>query len=211
MIPLIDESLDEYAAQHSESPSTLLSELEAYTKAHCQNPEMVVGSLEAALLRMLVRLTNAKRVLEIGLFTGYSALSVAEVLPHDGQVVSCELSAEHADIARRFLDRSPHGGKVEIRIGPALATLEQLAGPFDFVFLDADKENYLAYYEAVLPKLRAGGLLLADNVLWSGRVLKPRKDTDRALTAFNDAVQGDPRVDNVLLTVRDGVMVVRKR
>lgn len=211
MIPLIDQALDDYATRHSEPPSGLLRELEAYTRVHCQNPEMVIGSLEAALLRMLVKLTGARRVLEIGLFTGYSALSIAEVLPADGNLVSCELSPEHAAIARTFLDRSPHGGKVDIRLGPALATLERLAGPFDFVFLDADKENYLAYYQAVMPKLRKGGLLLADNVLWSGRVLQPSEDTDRAVATFNDAVQRDPRADNVLLTVRDGVMLVRRR
>ncbi len=211
MIPLVDNALEEYAALHSSEPSALLDELERYTYAHCEYPEMVVGRLEGALLRMLVGLSGARRILEIGLYTGYSALTIAEQLPGDGSIISCELDVGHAAVARSFFERSPHGSKIDIRVGPAMDTLPALSGPFDLVFLDADKENYPAYFDAVLPMIRPGGLLVADNVLWSGRVLSPSRDSDRALAAFNDRVQSDPRVENVLLTVRDGVMLARKR
>ena len=213
MIPLIDKALEDYAAQHSSPSSPLRDELQAYTYAHCDSPQMVTGRLEAALLQMLVMITNARRVLEVGTFTGYSALAMAEVLPADGRVITCEIDAERAKIAQSFFDRSAVGSKVEIKLAPARKTLATLADTpaFDLAFIDADKENYKHYYEDILPLLRPGGLLVADNVLWSGRVLNPVKETDRAIVAFNDLVTRDDRVDHVLLTVRDGVMVVRKR
>jgi len=214
MIPLIDKDLDDYAAHHSIAPSALRVELQKFTYEHCANPQMVTGPLEGALLQMLTKISGAHRVLEVGTFTGYSALSFAEALPADGEVFTCEKDEQNAAIAREFFSRSPVGGKIHIEIGPALVTLATLAtrksGTFDLAFLDADKENYPAYFEAILPLLRPGGLLLADNVLWSGRVLKPGKDSDRAIVAFNDKVHKDPRVETVLLTVRDGVMVARK-
>lgn len=211
MIPLIEKDLEQYALEHSLSASPLLQELETYTRAQRNDWQMLVGALEGALLKMLIQLVGARRVLEIGLFTGYSALSMAEAMPEDGELTSCEIDDETAQLARSFLDRSPHGRKVRIRIGPALQTLESLSGPFDLAFIDADKENYCAYYEAVLPLLRTGGLLIADNVLWSGKVLDPKEETDRALVSFNDQVHHDERVDHVLLTVRDGVMLVMKK
>jgi predicted O-methyltransferase YrrM len=161
---------------------------------------------------MLVKLTDAHRILEVGLYTGYSALTMAEAMARDGTIISCEIEREMAALAQSFFDRSPHGRKIEVRIGPALATLQALpAGAlFDLVFLDADKENYCAYYKELLPRLRAGGLLIADNTLWSGNVLKPEQETDRAIVGFNDLVQRDPQVENVLLTVRDGMTLIRK-
>lgn len=210
MITLIDPKLERYASEHSTPPSDLLLELDAYTHAHCDYPEMVVGGLEGALLRLLVQLLHAKRVLEIGLFTGYSALTMAEVLPDDGELISCEIDRGNAAVAQSFFDRSAHGNKIRIEMGPALESLARLDGPFDLVFLDADKENYVGYYDHVVPKLRVGGLIVADNVLWSGQVLDPQNETDHALVAFNSHVQADPRVDNVLLPVRDGVTLARK-
>lgn len=210
MKPLLDPELEQYAADHSTQPGSLLQELEAYTREHMDNPQMVVGRLEAAFLRMLVKLVNARRILEVGLFTGYSALAMAEALNEHGEVVSCELDEDHADVASSFFRRSPVGYKIGIWMGPALESLEKIEGPFDIAFLDADKENYANYYDLVMPKLRPGGLIVADNVLWSGRVLDPEKESDRALVAFNDKVQNDPAVENVLLTVRDGVMLARK-
>ncbi|MDH3637775.1 MAG: class I SAM-dependent methyltransferase [Gammaproteobacteria bacterium] len=210
MIPLIDPKLERYAAVHSTPPTALLAELEAYTKVHCQHPEMVVGGLEGGFLKMLTRLSGAQRVVEIGLFTGYSALSIAEALPDDGELISCDIDAESAAIAQSFFDRSPHGHKIAIQIGPALDTLRHLVGGFDLAFLDADKTRYVSYYEALMPMLNRGGLLVADNVLWSGRVLAPETDADLALVAFNTHVDRDPRVDNILLPLRDGVMLARK-
>ncbi len=213
MDDIIPQRIEDYARAHSTAASPLLAELEAYTRAHRDDAQMLIGPLEGALLKLLVALIGARRVLEVGLFTGYSALTMAEALPDDGKVISCDINPRTAAIARSFFARSPHGGKVDIRLGPALDTLHALpaGAPFDLVFLDADKENYAAYYDLALPLLRAGGLLVADNTLWSGRVLAPQSDSDRALAAFNTKVRDDPAVDNVLLTVRDGVTVVRKR
>lgn len=172
---------------------------------------MLIGPLEAAVLKLLIRLSGARRVLEIGMFTGYSALSMAEALPADGRILSCDIDPQTTRIARDFFARSPHGAKIEPRLGPALATLAALRGEaFDFAFIDADKDNYIAYYEAILPLLRAGGLVVADNVLWSGRVLNPQKDSDHALVAFNRHVHADARVEAAMLTVRDGLFLIRK-
>lgn len=206
----LDPEVDRYAAEHSTQPGELLRELEQYTYDHLENPGMVVGGLEGAFLKMLVRLLDARRALEIGLFTGYSALCMAEAMSGEGKVISCELEEKHAKVARSFIERSPVGHRIDIHMGPALESLKDIDGPFDLVFLDADKENYCNYYDAVLPKLRSGGLIAADNVLWSGRVLDPKEESDRALVAFNSKVHADPNVENVLVTLRDGVMLVRK-
>ena len=211
MIQLIDPALDAYSEKHSHQPIPLLQELETYTYNHCKWPQMVTGSLQGALLRMLVQLTQAKRILEVGLFTGYSALTMAEVLPEDGTITSCEIDEENAKVARSFIDRSPHGNKINIHMGPALETIAGLEGPYDLIFLDADKENYCHYYDNLLPILRPGGLLVADNVLWSGKVLEPKEETDHAVVAFNDKVSNDPGVEVVLLTIRDGVSLIRKK
>jgi caffeoyl-CoA O-methyltransferase len=210
MKPLVDPDLEQYAAEHSTQPGALLRELEQYTYDHLDDPQMVVGRLEGTLLQMLVKLVAARRVLEVGLFTGYSALAMAEALDQHGEVVSCELSEKHIEIARSFFKRSPVGHKIVVHQGPAVDSLADIQGPFDMVFLDADKENYSNYYDLALPMLRSGGLVVADNVLWSGNVLDPKKETDHALVAFNDKVQADPAVENVLLPVRDGVMLARK-
>lgn len=211
MIPIIPPAIEEYCRAHSISASPLRDELFALTLAQCKLPQMLTGPLEGAFLAMLVRLMRARRIVEIGLFTGYSALSMAETLPDDGRIVSCEISEENAAIARQFIARSPHGGKIEIRMGPALDTLQSLNGPFDFAFVDADKENYIAYFEALVPKLVSGGLIAADNVLWSGKVLDPKEPSDRAIVAFNDHVARDARVEVVMLPVRDGVSLIRRR
>lgn len=211
MESLLIKGIEAYARDHSLAPSALANELEAYTNAHCQDPQMLIGPLEAAVLKLLLRIGNARRAIEIGTFTGYSALSMAEALPADGRVVTCDINPETTRIAREFFARSPHGNKIEPRLGPALATLAQLRGEaFDFAFIDADKENYIGYYEAILPLLPAGGIVVADNVLWSGRVLAPQKESDRALVAFNRHIHADTRVEAAMLTVRDGLFVIRK-
>lgn len=213
MKAIIPKKIEEYCLHHTSPRGTLLQKLEKYTRRYCEDSQMLIGPHEGVLLAMLVRLSGARRVLEIGTFTGYSALCMAEALPQNGRLVTCEIKPEHADIARSFFDRSRHGRKIKIHLGPALKTLADLprAARFDFVFLDADKENYVNYYEAVLPRLRPGGLIVADNVLWSGRVLAPKKKTDRAVVAFNKHVRHDPRVECVMLPIRDGVSLIRKR
>jgi caffeoyl-CoA O-methyltransferase len=145
------------------------------------------------------------------MFTGYSALMMAEGLPDDGRLITCDVDPEAESIARRYFSESSHGHKIEIRMGSALETLRAIEGPFDMAFIDADKANYSNYYEACLPLLRSGGLIVADNVLWSGNVLDPRDEDSRAIVAFNKLVQADSRVENVCLTVRDGMMLAWKR
>ena len=211
MKPIVPEAIAAYCVAHSSPPSKLASELEQYTIEHCSYSQMLTGAWGGELLRLLIGATGARRALEIGLFTGYSALTMAEALPEDGELISCDIDPETTKIARRFLDRSPQGRKVSIRLGPALQTLKTLAAPFDFVFIDADKENYSAYFDACLPLLRRGGLIVADNVLWSGNVLAPKDVTDHAIVAFNDKVRNDPRVECVVLPIRDGVSLIRKR
>lgn len=173
---------------------------------------MQVGRVEGTLLSLLVRLARAERVIEIGTFTGYSALCMAEALPPEGKLVTCDVDEAATAVAKSFFERSPHGHKIEVRLGDALETVRSLADDelFDVVFLDADKARYLDYYEALVPRLRPGGLVLADNTLWSGEVLEPKTADARGLVAFNRRVTEDPRVENVLLSVRDGLMVARR-
>lgn len=213
MTPIVPAPLEDYCAAHSTPAEPLLDELAAYTRAHCKHPQMLTGPVEGRLLRMLVQLTGARRVLEIGTYTGYSALSMAAGLPDDGELITCDVDPDTSAIAQSFFDRSPHGRKISLRRARALHTLKSLASDqiFDFVFLDADKENYVAYYEATLPHLRPGGLIAADNTLWSGRVLSPSEKSDHAIVAFNAHVAGDARVEQVLLSVRDGLMLIRRR
>lgn len=208
---LVPEAIEAYAAEHSEPVSALFEALREETYASMQSPNMQVGRIEGNLLRLLVKLSGAKHALEIGMFTGYSGLMIAAGLPEDGTLITCDVDPKAEAIARRAFAKSPVGRKIEIRMGPALQTLKTLAGPLDFVFIDADKENYLAYYQAVVPLLRQGGLLVADNTLWSGKVLAPKSASDNAIVAFNAAVAKDTRVDKVLLTVRDGMTLAVKR
>ena len=212
MAEIVSPDIEQYCLQHTDPPSALLEEIAAYTRAHVPDAQMMIGPLQAALLKLLVRTSGARRVLEIGTFTGYSALAMAEALPADGALVTCEKDAARAEIAQGFFRRSLHGGRIALKLGPALDTIAALpAEPaFDLVFIDADKENYVNYYEAVLPRVRAGGLIVADNVLWYGRVLAPKEASDRAIVAFNRKVAEDPRVEAVMLPLRDGVYVIRK-
>ena len=161
---------------------------------------MLTGPIEGRFLELLVAGTGAKRVLEIGTFTGYSALSMAAAMPADGRIDTLDIEPKHAEVAQRYFDRSPDGGKITLHLGPALETIEQLDGEFDFVFIDADKENYDAYFEAVLPRLSEGGLIAIDNTLWSGRVLDPPDETTKLIAALNDKLAADDRVVVVQLT-----------
>jgi caffeoyl-CoA O-methyltransferase len=158
--------------------------------------------------------SGARNVLEIGTYSGYSAISMAAALPPEGRLVTLELSEKHAQVARRYIGQSPYGDRIEVRVGPVLASLAELPGPFDLVFIDADKESYRAYYEASLERLSERGLIVVDNTLWSGRVLgddEPDDERTAALREFNDQVRADERVVCVMLTVRDGVTLIRRR
>jgi caffeoyl-CoA O-methyltransferase len=211
MESFIDEAVEQYAHDHTKPAADLFERLREETFRDMKYPEMQVGRIEGRFLKMLVRLTGARRVLEIGMFTGYSALMMAEGLPEDGRLITCDVDPKAERIARRYFAESPHGHKIEVRMGPALETVASLTEPIDMVFIDADKENYVNYYEACFHLVRPGGLFVADNVLWSGRVLDPRDEATRAIVAFNTRVQQDPRVENVCLTIRDGIMLAWKR
>jgi caffeoyl-CoA O-methyltransferase len=171
---------------------------------------MMVGPLEGALLAQLVRLTGASSILEIGTFTGYSSLWMAGALPAGGRIITCDVSAEHVAIARDAIEASGCRDRIDVRLGPAIETIASLSGPFDLVFIDADKSGYDAYYEAVLPKLSPRGVILVDNVLWRGEVLRGASDDadTAALIAFNDKVRDDARVSAVMLPIRDGITMI---
>ena len=207
----IDAAVEQFAHDHTEPETDLYRRLREETYRVMSSPQMQVGVIEGRFLKMLVRLIGARNILEIGMFTGYSTLMMAEALPTDGRLVTCEIDSKAEAIARRYFAESPHGHKITIRMGPALETVKTLSGPLDLVFIDADKVNYSSYYEACFPLVKPGGLIIGDNVLWSGRVIDPRDDNDHAIVAFNRLVQSDPRVENVCLTVRDGIMLAWKR
>jgi caffeoyl-CoA O-methyltransferase len=211
MESFINETVEQFAHDHTKPESDLYLRLRDETYATMRSPQMQVGRIEGRFLKMLVRLTGARRILEIGMFTGYSALMMAEGLPEDGHLITCDVDPKAEAIAQRYFNESPAGHKIEIRMGPALETIKSLNGPIDMVFIDADKTNYSNYYEAVMPLVSPGGLIVADNVLWSGRVLNPQSDDDHAIVAFDKLVQSDPRMENVCLTVRDGMMLAWKR
>jgi caffeoyl-CoA O-methyltransferase len=179
------------------------------TRASTEMSIMMVGPMEAALLRLLVQLVGAKRVLEVGTFTGYSAIAMAEGLPKDGRLVTLDISEEWTAIARKHWATSPHGAKIQLELGPAAQTLRKLEGPFDVAFIDADKEAYPDYWDAIVPLMRTGGIVVVDNVLAGGRVVAPDDARAKAIAAFNDKVRADDRVEPVMLPIRDGVTIAR--
>ena len=208
---LVSADIEAYAQAHSVPESDLCRALREKTQRRMESPQMIVGPLEGAFLKMMAQLVQAKRVLEIGMFTGYSALCFAEALPADGTVLTCEIDEESASLARQYFARSPIGKKIEVRMGPALETMRYLKGPFDLIFIDADKINYVNYYRRALDLVSPSGVILVDNVLWDGDVLKqPAPDENTAaIQELNRVVATDPRVTAVLVTVRDGVLVIR--
>jgi caffeoyl-CoA O-methyltransferase len=215
MSGLVPDDIEGYVDRHTTAEPEHLRAVAAETRERTRSPGMLSGHVEGRLLETLVHTTGATRVLEFGTFTGYSALSMAAALPPGGKVTTLEMSEEHAEIARRHIAASPHGDRIELLFGPALESVRELDGPFDLVFIDADKPSYHLYYEAALERLADRGLIAVDNTLWSGRVVDERDpDPDEstlALRRFNDRVARDERVVAVILTVRDGVTLIRKR
>jgi len=212
MSELVNPAIEEYATRYTTPLPPLLQELTAVTGERMgQMAGMLSGPLTGSLLQTLAWSARARRILEIGMFTGFSALMMAAALPADGELITCDVDPDAIAIASSFFARSEHGRKITVREGPALETLKTLSGPFELIFIDADKDNYIAYYEAALGLLAPHGVIAVDNVLWSGRVLQPRNAMDRTMAAFNDHVKQDPRVDHVMVTVRDGVLLIRRR
>jgi caffeoyl-CoA O-methyltransferase len=208
---IVDTKIEEYAEEHTSPDGELFERLAEETRAKTTAPQMMVGRIEGQFLATLVRLRGARRILELGTFTGYSSISMASALPPDGHIITCDVDPDATEIARRYMDESGFGDKIEIRLGPALETIATLEGPLDLVFIDADKPSYKAYYEAVLPLLAENGLIIADNVLWSGRVVEEVEDDEstRSIKEFNEHVRVDPRVVSVMLTVRDGMTLIQ--
>jgi caffeoyl-CoA O-methyltransferase len=209
---IVNPEIEEYATAHSAMPGVNLAEVAERTRAEHRDANMMVGRLEGAFLEMLVHLAEARLVLEIGTFTGYSAISMASALLPGGRILTCEVDAEHAAHARQNIAASGLGDRIELLEGPAIETVAALGGPFDLVFIDADKAGYLDYFEAVLPKVSDHGLIVADNTLRNGEVLEaePEAPDARAIKAFNDKLASDPRVRCVQLTIRDGVTLARR-
>jgi predicted O-methyltransferase YrrM len=212
----IDERLMQYVLDHGAREHPAQVALREATRRH-PHAGMQIGADQGQLMAMLVKLLGAKRTIEVGVFTGYSALTVALALPPDGRVLACDVSDEYTRIGKPFWQQAGVDHKIDLVLGPALATLDaQLrqgeAASYDFAFIDADKSNYDGYYERCLQLVRTGGLIAFDNTLWSGAVARPAADDDtRALQALNDKLQADERVDVALLTVGDGLTLARKR
>ena len=212
MSVIVDPEVEAYAEAHTEPAGEVLERLAEETRAKTTAPQMMVGPLEGRFLAFLVRALRAKRVLEVGTFTGYSSICMASALPDGGRIVTLDVNEESTEIARRYATEAGVVDRIDYRVGPASEMLAELEGPFDLIFIDADKPGYIGYYEAALPMLAPDGLIVADNVLWSGRVARePEDDSTRAIQRFNDHVRADDRVERVMLTVRDGMTLIRRR
>ena len=211
------EGIDDYAVSHTTVPDSVFDDIATDVES-TGAAGMMSGRMVGYFLNTLVTISNAKRVLEVGTFVGYSALMMAAALPEDGELITCDVSEEFTAIARKHWARHPAGAKIDLRLAPATETLDTLSPPFDVVFIDADKVNYSVYYERALELLAPRGLIVVDNVLWGGSVLGPDNPDDepeagstKAIKTLNGLVQKDERVVNVMLTVRDGMMLIRKR
>jgi caffeoyl-CoA O-methyltransferase len=213
MKSLVSAEIEAYATAHSMDESEVCRDLRAETHQQMDCPQMLVGPLEGAFLKLLTQIVGASRVLEIGMFTGYSALCFAEALPEGGTVTTCEIDDTSAALARRYFARSPHGHKITVRMGPAIETMQALDGRYDLIFIDADKQNYLNYYRRAKELLTPKGVMVIDNVLWDGDVLLQPAPDERtaAIQELNRFVASDPAVSAVLLTIRDGVLLVRRK
>ena len=211
MLSFVPEEIERYCETHTSPEPPVFAALAKETRAKTDMPQMQVGHVQGTFLKCLVRATGARKVVEIGTFTGYSSLMMAEGLPDDGELITLDIDPQATAIARAHWDRSPHGNKITLKLGRAADSLKEIDEPIDFVFIDADKQSYIGYWDAVVPKVKSGGLIVVDNVLWSGDVLDPKDDEARALVAFNRHVLEDDRVEHAMLTIRDGVTVACKR
>lgn len=210
----MESALDQYIKRHSSLPSEALLWIEKQTNIRTNYPRMLSGPVQGEFLKMLVGLSGAKRVLEIGSFTGYSSTCMALGLPEGGHIDALEINDELEDLMREGWERAGVSALITLHLGDAVQTLKGLHGEYDLAFIDANKRQYLEYYELVLPLLRPGGLVVADDVLWDGKVYADSPSGDaqtRSLLEFNDRVVSDPRVEVVMLPLRDGLSLIRKR
>jgi caffeoyl-CoA O-methyltransferase len=208
---IINEELQRYSEQHTSPESELLKAINRHTHANVLRPRMLSGHLQGRVLSMISHMIRPSRILEIGTYTGYSALCLAEGLQESGKLITIDVNEELEQLVRRSIAASPYHSSIDFRVGDARTIIPGLNESFDLVFIDADKENYSLYFDLVLEKVRPGGIILADNVLWSGKVLESKPDKDTvAIQEFNRKIQRDQRVENVLLPIRDGIMMIRK-
>jgi caffeoyl-CoA O-methyltransferase len=205
-VDVIDPRIEGYVERLTSPHDPLLAELSARTAEELGSPQMLTGPVAGRLLEFLVWIAQPQRVLEIGTFSGHSALAMAAALPEGGRIDACELDPDRAAFAQSWFDRSPYGSRITLHVGPALETVARLEGDFGLVFIDADKPGYVDYYEAVLPRLAPHGLIVADNTLANGQVV----EGDPPIARFNEHVAADPRTVQVLLSVRDGMTLVRR-
>ena len=208
---IINEALQRYSEEHTSPESDLLKSINRNTHANVLRPRMLSGHLQGRVLAMFSQMLRPRRILEIGTYTGYSALCLAEGLTADGKLITIDINEELARMVRDAFAASPLGPQIDFRIGDARTIIPALPETFDLVFIDADKENYGLYFDLVIGKVRPGGIILADNVLWSGKVIEAKPDKDTvAIREFNRKIQQDDRVENVLVPIRDGIMMIRK-
>lgn len=207
-------AIEKYALEHTKPEPELLHHISRQTHLKVLMPRMLSGHLQGRVLSMLCHMIRPKRILEIGTYTGYSALCLAEGLDENGKLITIDVNAEIEKMVREFFSASALGKQIDYRIGNALQVIPTITETFDLVFIDADKENYIQYFNLIFDKVRKGGYIIADNVLWSGKVLEDSAKVDKdtlAIKKYNEMVQNDDRVENVLLPVRDGLMICRKK
>ena len=208
------EIIERYVEAHTDDLSDLLEDLLAETESITGHARWSIGKVEGKMLQMLIKISDTKRAVEVGTFTGFSALVMAEALPEDGILTTCENSKTYADIALRYFKKSPYGKKINLKLGPALQTLGKIAdNSQDFVFIDADKPSYSRYFDEAMRILRAGGLIFVDNVFWRNKIFRKKISNQNAIAfaAFNEKVSRENRVEKVMLSIRDGVYLIRKK
>lgn len=211
MAGFLSEELEKYISDHSEKTDLNEQSLRDETLKLGPPSAMMSGDSVGNFLKLIIKINNCKRILEIGTFTGYSALMMAAALPSNGKLITCDVNKETSEIAKKYWAKSPHGSKIELHIGPAIETINNLEGEFDLIFIDADKNNYSNYFEICKNRLSKNGLIIADNVLWSGKVLKPEDDQAKSIDSFNKLVNGDNEFWNTIVPIRDGLMIIKKR
>ena len=210
----IPEELDNYVVNHSEDEPELLRELTRETYQKILQPRMLSGHYQGRLLSMISKLTHPKNILEIGTYTGYSAICLAEGIKSDGELHTIDINEELLDFQRSYFNKSPYGKQIFQHLGNALEIIPSLHKTFDLIFIDADKDNYPAYFKVIIDKLNPGGILLSDNVLWSGKVIEPLKEDDfstKALLEYNTLLKEDKRIETIILPIRDGLTISRKK
>jgi predicted O-methyltransferase YrrM len=209
---LVSEDIERYIDRHTTDEPAVLQELNRKTYADILMPQMLSGKVQGQFLKFISLMLRPRRVLEIGTYTGYAAICLAEGLTEDGRLFTIDINEELEALVKQYVAKSGLENKIVQIIGDARTEIQKLDEMFDLVFIDADKQHYSNYYDMVMDKVRSGGFILADNVLWSGRIVLEQKDKDtQALADFNDKVQQDNRVDNVIVSIRDGIMIIRKK